>query len=157
MYCDGKPVIVPASSLSVIYSQTPGYIDPLDPGSCTKPNIAATRGIHEPGLAGGLLTTPRVDVDLTTEYRPPVGKGVLAQSVFGLQILNLFDQLYNVPVYNGCYGSPISTGLQSGNAPCTYSVGALRTARRRGALVGAYFTYPNLPPISFRLYYQVTI
>ena len=74
VYCNGIPVVVPASSLSVIYSQTPGYIDPLDPGSCTKPNIAATRGIHEPGLAGGLLTTPRVDANLTIEYRPPVAK-----------------------------------------------------------------------------------
>jgi hypothetical protein len=157
VYCNGIPVVVPASSLSVIYSQTPGYIDPLDPGTCTKPNIAATRGIHEPGLAGGLLTTPRVDVNLTTEYRPPVGKGVLAQSVFGLQILNLFDQLYNVPVYNGCYGSPISTGLQSGNAPCTYSSAPYAPPDVAAHSSAPYLTYPNLPPISFRLYYQVTI
>ena len=47
-------MIVPNTSLSVIYSQTPGYIDPLDPGTCTKPNIAATRGISEAGLAGRL-------------------------------------------------------------------------------------------------------
>ncbi|HYL26647.1 MAG TPA: TonB-dependent receptor, partial [Candidatus Nitrosotalea sp.] len=40
VYCNGIPVIVPNTSLSVIYSQTPGYIDPLNPGSCTKPNIA---------------------------------------------------------------------------------------------------------------------
>ena len=157
VYCNGIPVVVPASSLSVIYSQTPGYIDPLDPGTCTKPNIAATRGIHEPGLAGGLLTTPRVDVNLTTEYRPPVAKGVLAQSVFGLQILNLFDQLYNVPVYNGCYGSPISTGLQSGNAPCTYSSAPYAPPDVAAHSSAPYLTYPNLPPISFRVYYQVTI
>ena len=141
----------------MIYSQTPGYIDPLDPGTCTKPNIAATRGIHEPGLAGGLLTAPRVDVDLTTEYRPPVAKGVLAQSVFGLQIQNLFNQLYNVPVYNGCYGAPVSTGSAAATRRArirrrpTRRRTSRRTRRRR------ILTYPNLPPISFRFYYQVTI
>ena len=157
VYCDGIPVVVPATSLSVIYSQTPGYIDPLDPGSCTKPNIAATRGIHEPGLAGGLLTTPRVDVDLTVEYRPPLEKGVLSQSVFGLQVVNLFNQLYNVPVYNGCYGSPVATGLQSGNAPCTYSSAPYAPPDVAAHSSSPYLTYPNMPPLSFRLYYQVTI
>lgn len=157
VYCNGIPVIVPASSLSVIYSQTPGYIDPLDPGTCTKPNIAATRGIHEPGLAGGLLTTPRVDADLTVEYRPPLRGGVLAQSVFGLQVVNLFNELYNVPVYNGCYGSPVSTGLSSGNAPCTYSSAPYAPPDVSAHSSAPYLTYPNMPPISFRFYYQVTI
>jgi hypothetical protein len=157
VYCNGIPVIVPATSLSIIYSGAPGYIDPLDPGTCTKPNIDATRGIHEPGLAGGLLTTPRVDVDLTVEYRPPVAKGVLSQSVFGLQVVNLFNQLYNVPVYNGCYGSPISTGLASGNAPCTYSSAPYAPPDATAHSNSPYLTYPNMPPISFRLYYQVTI
>ena len=86
-----------------------------------------------------------------------MAKGVLAQSVFGLQILNLFDQLYNVPVYNGCYGSPISTGLQSGNAPCTYSSAPYAPPDVAAHSSAPYLTYPNLPPISFRVYYQVTI
>ncbi len=120
VYCNGIPVIVPSTSLSLIYSQAPGYIDPLDPGTCTKPNIAATRGIHEPNLAGGFLTTPRVDADLTVEYRPPT-RGVLAQSVFGLQVQNLFNQLYNVPIVNGCYGAPVTQRPAERNAPCTYS------------------------------------
>ncbi len=157
VYCNGIPVIVPSSSLSVIYSQTPGYIDPLDPGTCTKPNIAATRGIHEPGLAGGLLTAPRVDVDLTVEYRPPTQMKVLSGSVFGLQVVNLFNQLYNVPVYNGCYGAPVSTGLASGNAPCTYSTAPYAPPDVSAHSSSPYLTYPNLPPISFRFYYQVKI
>ena len=37
VYCNGIPVVVPASSLSVIYSQTPGYIDPLDPALAPSP------------------------------------------------------------------------------------------------------------------------
>ena len=58
VYCNGIAVVVPNTSLSTIYSQTPGFIDPLDPGTCTKPNIAATRGIAERGLPGGFYTTP---------------------------------------------------------------------------------------------------
>jgi len=156
VYCNGIPVIVPNTSLAIIYSQTPGYIDPLDPGTCTKPNIAATRGIHEPGLPGGLLTTPRVDADLTVEYRPPT-HGLLAQSVFGLQIQNLFNQLYNVPVYNGCYGAPVTTGLQSGNAPCTYSTAPYAPPDVSAHSSSPYLTFPNLAPLSFRFYYQVQI
>jgi hypothetical protein len=157
VYCNGIPVIVPNTSLSVIYSQTPGYIDPLDPGTCTKPNIAATRGISEPGLPGGFLTTPRVDADLTIEYRPPT-HGLLAQSVFGLQVQNMFNELYGVPVYNGCYGSPVYTGLQSGTAPCTYSVASPYGPPDAAAHSSSpYLTWPNQPPISFRFYYQVQI
>lgn len=155
VYCNGIPVVVPNTSLSMIYSDTPGYIDPLDPGTCTKPNIAATRGIAERGLPGGFLTTPRVDADLTVEYRPPTHG--IAQSVFGVQIVNLFNNLYNVPVYNGCYGAPVSTGLASGNAPCTYSTAPYAPPDLSAHGNQPYLTYPNMPPISFRLYYQVTI
>jgi hypothetical protein len=156
VYCNGIPVIVPSTSLALIYSQSPGYIDPLYPGTCTKPNIAATRGIHEAGLAGGFMTTPRVDADLTVEYRPPT-KGILAQSVFGLQVQNLLNQLYNVPVLNGCYGAPVTSGLQSGTAPCTYSTAPYAPPDVAAHSSSPYLTYPNEPPISFRFYYQVTI
>ena len=70
IYCNGIPVVVPNTSLGMLYSDTPGYIDPLDPGSCTKPNIAATRGIAERGLPGGFYTAPRVDANVTIEYHP---------------------------------------------------------------------------------------
>lgn len=155
VYCNGKPVIVPSTSLSTIFSQAPGYIDPLDPGSCTAPNIAATRGIHEPGLPGGLLTAPRINADVTFEYSPVTAKA--AKSVFGLQIQNVFNQIYNVPVTNGCYGTPVTTGLTSGSAPCTYSTPqyAPPDVSAHGSL--PYLTYPNESPISFRFYYQVTI
>jgi hypothetical protein len=155
VYCNGIPVIVPNTSLGMIYSQTPGYIDPLDPGTCTKPNIAATRGIAEAGLPGGFYTTPRVDANLVVEYRPPP-RGV-AQSVFGLSITNLFNETYNVPVYNGCYGAPVTSGLASGNAPCTYSSAPYAPPDVAAHPNQPYLTYPNLPPISFRFYYQVTI
>ncbi len=140
----------------MIYSQTPGYIDPLDPGTCTKPNIAATRGIHEPGLPGGLLTTPRVDADLTVEYRP-MTKLLNGQSVFGLQVQNVFNQLYNTPVVNGCYGTPVTTGLTNGTSPCTYSSAPYAPPDVSAHSSAPYLTYPNMAPISFRFYYQVTI
>ena len=155
VYCNGIAVIVPNTSLSTIYSQTPGYIDPLDPGTCTKPNIAATRGISEGGLPGGFYTTPRVDANLTVEYRP-LTRGNL-QSVFGLQVVNLFNELYNVPVINGCYGSPVTTGLASGNAPCEYSTAPYAPPDVAAHSSAPYLTYPNEPPISFRFYYQVSI
>ncbi len=155
VYCNGIPVIVPNTALSVIYSQTPGYIDPLDPGSCTKPNIAATRGIHESGLPGGFLTTPRVNADLTFEYSPPAGK--LAKSTFGLQVQNLFNQLYNVPIVNGCYGNPVTTGLTNGSSPCTFSTPQYSPPDVTAHGSQPYLTYPNEPPISFRLYYQVLL
>ncbi|MGA7284412.1 MAG: TonB-dependent receptor [Candidatus Cybelea sp.] len=155
VYCNGIAVVVPNTSLSTIYSQTPGFIDPLDPGTCTKPNIAATRGIAERGLPGGFYTTPRVNANVTIEYRPLVHG--IAQSVFGLSIVNLFNEVYNVPVYNGCYGSPVSTGLASGNAPCTYSTAPYAPPDVSAHSSSPYLTYPNLTPISFRFYYQVTL
>ena len=145
MYCNGIPVIVPNTSLSTIFSQTPGYIDPLDPGSCTKPNIAATRGIHEPGLPGGLLTTPRIDADMTIEYTPQTKS--LTKSVFGVQVQNLFNQLYNVPIVNGCYGIPVTTGLTSGSAPCTYSTPQYAPPDVTAHSNAPYLTYPNETPI----------
>ncbi len=102
-----------------------------------------------------MLTTPRVDANLTVEYRPP-NRG-LAQSVFGLQIVNLFNELYNVPIVNGCYGYPVATGLASGNAPCAYSTAPYAPPDLSAHSNSPYLTYPNESPISFRFYYQVTI
>lgn len=155
VYCNGKPVIVPSTSLATIFSQTPGYIDPMDPGSCTAPNIAATRGIAEPALPGGLLTTPRINADVTFEYSLP-NKGP-AKSVVGLLVQNVFNQVYNVPIVNGCYGIPVTTGLTSGTAPCTYSTPQYAPPDVAAHGSQPYLTYPNEPPISFRFYYQVTI
>lgn len=152
VYCNGKAVIVPNTSLSTIYSNTPGFIDPLDPGTCTAPNIAATRGIHEPGLPGGFLTTPRVEADLTFEYSPPK-----TGSTFGLLVKNLFNQLYNTPVFNNCYGTPVTTGLTSGSAPCTYGGAQFQAPDLAANSNKPYVTYPNLQPITFRVYYQVKI
>lgn len=152
IYCDGKPVIVPNADLGVIFSQTAGFIDPLNPGSCTGPNIAATRGIHEGGLPGSFFTTPRINVDVTFEYTPPG-----SHQTFGLLVQNLTNQVYNVPVINGCYGTPVTTGLSTGSAPCTYTGPQYSLPDTLAHGGQPYLTYPNLTPLSFRFYYQVTL
>ena len=86
----------------MIYSDTPGYIDPLDPGTCTTPNIAATRGIAERGLPGGCYTTPRSMQILRSSTVRRRAASHSRSSAY--RSSNLFNQLYNVPVYNGCYG-----------------------------------------------------
>ncbi|HYL26945.1 MAG TPA: hypothetical protein VEW74_03860, partial [Candidatus Nitrosotalea sp.] len=100
-------------------------------------------------------TTPRVDANLTVEYKPPVHS--IVQSTIGLSVTNIFNNLYNVPVVNGCYGSPVTTGLTNGTAPCTYSTAPYAPPDVSSHSSSPYLTYPNLPPISFRLYYQVTL
>ena len=79
------------------------------------------------------------------------------RNTFGLQVKNLFNQLYNVPIFNGCYGSPVTTGLTNGTAPCTYSTQQYQPPDLSAHGSQPYLTYPNLNPISFRLYYQVKI
>ena len=106
VYCNGIPVIVPNTSLGRSTRSRPATSIRSIPGSCTKPNIAATRGNHEAGLPGGMLTAPRVDADVTFEYTPNGSR-----SIFGLQVQNLLNQLFNVPVFNGCYGTPVSSGV----------------------------------------------
>ena len=120
VYCNGIPVVVPSTSLSLIYSQTPGLH-----------RSARSRHVHQAEYrrdARHSRTGPgrRIADDAARRCRPhgrvPAAHASSSrQSVFGLQIVNLFNQLYNVPVYNGCYGAPVTTGLASGNAPCTYS------------------------------------
>ncbi len=152
VYCNGVAVVVPNTSLGTIFSQSPGYIDPLNPGSCTKPNIAATRGNHEAGLPGGMLTAPRISADVTFEYSPNGSR-----SIFGLQIQNLLNQLFNVPVFNGCYGTPVSSGVNYGTGPCSYSTQQYGPPDVAAHPTSAYLTYPNLQPLSFRFYYQVKL
>jgi hypothetical protein len=60
-------------------------------------------------------------------------------------------------VVNGCYGAPVTSGLQSGTAPCTFSTAPYAAPDATAHSGQPYLTYPNEPPISFRLYYQVTI
>jgi hypothetical protein len=51
----------------------------------------------------------------------------------------------------------VTSGLQSGNAPCTFSTAPYAPPDVASHSSSPYLTFPNEPPISFRLYYQVTI
>jgi hypothetical protein len=82
-----------------------GFVDPANPGTIPKPNIAATLGTPASAAAGGRLTNARVSANLTLEFSPP-----LTHSTFGLQINNLFDELYGRPALNTDI-QPVSTGV----------------------------------------------
>lgn len=152
VFCNGHAVIVPSSDLASFFSTATGYVDPQFPGTCTDPNIAATRGNKEPALPGGALSAPRVNATFTMEYQRPG-----TTSVYGLQVQNLTNGLYNTPTQNTCYGTPVTTGLTYGTAPCTFSQPQYGNPGQPGSIGNPYLVLPNLPPLNIRLYYQVRI
>lgn len=81
------------------------FVDPANPGSSLKPNVAATRGTPDSPSAGGILFHPELAADLTVEYK--VGRGT-----FGVQATNLFGNPYYgiVPLVNPYY-QPVATGV----------------------------------------------
>jgi len=84
---------------------TPGeFVDPANPGTIPKPNVAATLGTPTTSSAGGILSNARISANVTFEYSPP-----LTHSTFGIQIMNLFDELYGRPSLNSDV-QPVSTG-----------------------------------------------
>jgi hypothetical protein len=108
MFINGKPFNVPNTNASLGSSTAPNgtaqWVDPVDPGSFFAPNIAATRGTPESASAGGKLTHPNTNVDLTVEYNFP------NKDALGISVFNLFNQLYTGPALNGFY-QPVATGL----------------------------------------------
>ncbi len=147
VFCNGHAVMVPATDLNAVFSTAPNYVDPENPGTCTHPNIAAGRGNKEPALAGGLLSSPRVDMDVTFEYQRP--KSPL---IVGLQVHNVLNQLYNVPTQNTCYGAPVVTGVTYGSGPCTFNQPQYANT---GWNAFPYAIYANREPFSFLFYVQV--
>lgn len=149
--CNGQATIIPATDLTGFFSTSVNYVDPENPGTCTAPNIAATRGTQEPKNPGGILSAARVNVDLSIEYQRPG-----SPSTFGLQIQNLTNQLYNVPTLNTCYGAPVVTGVSYGSGPCNYGVPQYQPPDALSP-TGAYLALPNQQPLTIRLYYQVRL
>ena len=150
-------MIVPSTSLSLIYSQSAGlhrsarsgHVHQAQYRGDARHSRARTWPAASRRRRASTPTSPS-----STVRRP---KACSRNRSSDCRFINLFNQLYNVPVFNGCYGAPVTSGLQSGNAPVHVLDGTLRAARRCGARSSPYLTYPNEPPISFRLYYQVTI
>lgn len=81
------------------------FVDPANPGSVLKPNVAATRGTPDTPSAGGALFHPELSADLTLEYKA-------GRNTFGVQATNLFGNAYYgiVPTVNPYY-QPVATGV----------------------------------------------
>lgn len=156
-YCGSvanTPVNVPNTNLtsgvpgSGSGNNSPNWVDPMNPGSCFAPNIAATRGVAEPRSPGGFYSHPTFNLDVTAEYILPKRLG----GTLGLQVTNALNQLNGIPVYNTCYGSIVSDGTHYGTSPCPFT--SLSAAPRTSLTSGPYIVYPNRAPRAYRLYYQ---
>jgi hypothetical protein len=83
---------------------TDQYVDPMNPGSFFKPNIAATRGIPVSSSPGAKLSHPSSITNLTIEYNAPKTWSA------GIDIFNLFGALYGGPSLNSRW-QPLATGI----------------------------------------------
>jgi hypothetical protein len=105
---NGVDVNIPNTNASLALTGAPGgtaqYIDPQNPGSFFNPNVAATRGIAATTSSGGVLSHPSSTTNLTLEYNGA------KRWTAGLQVFNLFNELYTGPVYNSRY-QPVANGI----------------------------------------------
>ena len=170
-FVNGKPGVVPNVNISIPgfgpVSNTGSstgvsqYVDPVNPGSVTKPVIAATRGTAETSLAGGVLSKARFNTDVSFDFTPPGSRNTI-----GVYVSNLFNQIYGEPTLNSRY-QPVATGVAG---PQT---GQIVTVGQRGAQAAADLGFANYGPERFgqsaftltpsnvrttvRLYYQLAI
>jgi hypothetical protein len=134
------------------------YVDPAFPGSILNPNIAATRGTPESSNAGGLLSRPELNADLTLEYAH-------RRNTFGILVKNVFGNVYygSHPTVNPYY-QPVTTGVAgpgTGKVPQANPGFGGGVFNNRGfANVsgdafghGPYLLLPNRP-MTFEFYYQ---
>ncbi|MDP9025772.1 MAG: TonB-dependent receptor, partial [Candidatus Eremiobacteraeota bacterium] len=115
-FVNGKPVNVPLTDVTGPgVSRSAGqFVDPANPGTVFNPNLTATLGTPDTAAAGGVLSNARFNTNLTLEFAPQTSK-----SVVGVQIFNLFNQLYTRPKLNTT-AQPVATGVlgpQSGLLP----------------------------------------
>ncbi len=170
-FVNGKATVVPNVNISIPgfgpvsnSGATTGvvqYVDPVNPGTVTKPVIAATRGTAETSLAGGVLSKARFNTDMSFEYSFPN-----TRSTVGVYVSNVFDQIYAEPTLNTRY-QPVSTGIAG---PYT---GQINTVATQGAAMAAglgfanygperfgqsaYNLTPSNTPTQVRLYYQLSL
>ncbi len=157
---NGKYVNVPQTNVTNQLGGTTlatNYVDPQNPGTLLKPNVAAKRGTPEGPSAGTYLTAPRAFANLDFEFAPAKG-----HSTIGVLVQNLFNQIYGQPALNQRY-QPLATGIagaKTGTTANTVTYGpaygyANYSLQRFGNQ--AYTINPNNQPITFRLYYQYNI
>jgi len=89
------------------------FVDPANPGSYLRPNVAASRGWGEPALPGGTLTKAHGSLDFALEYTPHGSDWTL-----GTYVSNVFNNHYGLWFANTVY-QPVSTGV-SGPQTGTY-------------------------------------
>jgi hypothetical protein len=80
------------------------YVDPQVPGSTLNPNVVASRGNSEPAIAGNGRSPAQAYLNLDLEF--PAGKN----ATIGLDIFNLTNNIYTVPVDNTQYQA-VATGV----------------------------------------------
>jgi len=135
-------------------NQATQYVDPQNPGSVFNPNIAARRGTPEGASAGGYLTAPSAKINFDIEYAANKAQ------TFGLQVFNVFNNIYNTPSLNSRY-QPVATGLAGPKTGTTSQLplngSALGFANYSDARFGrsAYRIDPINTPISYQFYYQL--
>ncbi len=134
------------------------YCDPVFCGNAFHPNVAATRGTPETSSAGGILSRPELNAELSVELtRGRDTFGILMQNVFG----NVY---YGSHLLVNPYYQPVATGVagpQTGQIPQAnpgYAGGAF--VNRGFANVpasaygnGAYVLLPS-QPFNVQVYYQ---
>jgi len=161
-FVNGTAVNIPltnSSTASAPYGQNyaPNFVDPQNPGSYFKPNIAATRGTYESSSAAGFISNPRFRTDISLEYSPPG-----TRSTFGVLITNLFNQIYSsVPTYNSRYQA-VATGVsgpKTGYSTVPVNYPELGSQQYLPFQYGndPYRIIPNAVPQTIRAYYQLGI
>jgi hypothetical protein len=157
------PILSGYSSITGTFNAT-NYVDPVNPGTIFKPNIAATRGTPETSSAGGILSRPRLNTDVTFEFTHN-------RSTFGLLVQNLFANPYGEPIPNPYY-QPVSNGIAGAQTGQT-------NAAIPGTITYQYGGFRNIPssidgqaayvlpigslganinhPLTFRAYYQLSL
>lgn len=138
------------------------YLDPLNPGTLFKPNVAATRGTAETALTGGVLSRARFNTDLSLEYSYPN-----TRSTIGVYVTNLFNQIYGEPALGAgtinTRWQPVATGIpgpQTGQLAAAQTLGPglgfVNWGRERFGQ-SAWTLVPNNTPINFRIYYTLSL
>lgn len=155
---NGQPVYIPLTD--AITTGVNGaliancFVNPQNPGSIYNPNIAACRGT-ESALSGPgtLRSKATLNTDLTLELAK-AGTG----ATYGIAVTNLFNQVADVPVVNYAQPlQPVTTGRYYCLPGTTTTAPGYTPPTAVGASCQPYIVYPNQPPVTVRLYFQIKL
>ena len=134
------------------------YVDPMNPGSITRPNITATRiAARSPASRRRPLEpNPQPVPEPRHQYQPPGSR-----NNFGVFISNLFGNVYGLPVLNSRW-QPVATGIGGPKTGTTNNVlifpneGQVNYANDRFGFA-PFIMSPTGTPTTFRFYYQLAL